>query len=968
MFVFILVVHLLVCSSSFAGTRCDLSKITHADTERIRHALPASFYLTKLDIHADIPIEDAELRALCALPEGMILQREMVEHALVRLAKKQKFKTIYLETAPDLHGLRISATLESEWTVAHVHMQGTLLGKDKYRRFYAMEPGEAFDLTKHELSKDALLQALAAEGYCNAALLEAVSYDETTKTVGVALTIDHKKRFTIDDIQVRLCIAEDVCIQDASLLEKKIKKLLRNLLKSSSYAKEVLDHGAKKLHEYLLSLGFFNSSIELEEAFDRRASSVQLSFVITLKNKNLYEFHGNTFFTTEVLLEQVCLFGKSASLIPPSLLAEEFRALYKKEGFWHVDITWEDDGERIFFFIREGKRIRISGIVIHGASEISAAELIRKHGRPLLHARYFHGDLLKQLLEEIGQEYLQQGFWDFTILTHDYLPLTETTYQLVLRVQEGKRRFLTGVTLEQDFSCAHDTCAHDTCITKYQNLQTPISFDIRIMKEQRHVLTKALQAQGRLYARPYPELVEEEQGTRLVWKYAGSTDVVTFGDTIILGNSSLPAHIIMRELLYKKGDVWDQRKIEKSVARLKRLGIFDTVTLAPEDLATTELSKTLLLKYIEDFPYEVRARVGIQGVNRNIVQFNKGLSYKAGGSFLVKNPFNKGDCFRFDLDFSRYMHTIAARYKFPWLLHQPIRTEIKAYSSHYDQPFVIGSPQVLYRALQDGFLCGFSKDYAPFDADINIGCEWLEIKPGDGCGGRAESLARAIFLNPRLIGKRYPYIFLQPSIFYSSLDNKIQPTRGVLSLISCKAMIAPTFSRAAFFKILLEQSFFVPWGPLVFAWRGRCGTICNTDFQNINPIERFYLGGAYSVRSYEPDLAPPLNPFRDASGCLHLVPTGGRSMANMNSELRFPLYGSLSGVVFNDLGVLSDKSIRAAVKEHKVVGAVGFGLRVNTVVGPIRFDMGWKLHRNQVPAGVRPERPYAWFLALGNAF
>ena len=963
MFVFIVALHLLFCASSFAGVTCDLSKISHADTERIRHAIPAAFFLTTLSLHADIPIEDTELRTLCALPEGMVIQREMVEQALVRLSKKQKFKTIQLELSPDQHGMQLSATLESAWTVAHVHMHGTLLGKDKYRRFYVMEPGEVFDLKKHELGKEAILQALAAEGYCNALLVDAVTYDDVTKTVAISLTIDHKKKFTIQDVQVRLSIAEDVCIKDVPLLEKKIKKLLRNLLKSNNYLKEALDHSAKKLHEYLLSLGFFNSSIELEEAFDRQSNSVQLQFVVTIKNKNLYEFRGNTFFTTDTLLEQICLFGKSASLIPPSLIAEECSALYKKEGFWHVEITWEDDGERIFFFIHEGKRIGISEIVIHGASEIPAAELIKKHGKPLLNARYFHDDLLKQFLEDIGQEYLQQGFWDFSVLTYEYLPVTEQKYQLVLRLHEGKRRYLTGVTLEQDFCFVHDAC-----ITTYQQLQNPIPFDISIIKEQKRAITKALQAQGRLYARPYPELVEETTGTRLVWKYAGSTDVVTFGDTIILGNSSLPAHIITRELLYKKGDVWDQRKIERSVTRLKQLGIFDTVTLAPEDLATTELSKTLLLKYIEDFPYEVRARVGIQGVNRNIVQFNKGLSYKAGGSFFVKNPFNRGDCFRFDLDFSRYMHSIAASYKFPWLLYQPIRTEIKAYSSHYDQPFVIGSPQVLYRAFQDGFLFGFSKEYAPFDADMNIGCEWLEIKPGDGCGGRADSLARAIFLNPRLIGKRYPYIFVQPSLFYSSLDNKIQPTKGALSLLSCKAMIAPTFSRAAFFKLLFEQSFYLPWGPLVFAWRGRCGTVINAEFENINPIERFYLGGAYSVRSYEPDLAPPLNPFRDACGCLHLVPTGGRSMANMNSELRFPLYGSLSGVVFNDLGVLSDKSIRAAVKEHKLVGAVGFGFRVNTVVGPIRFDIGWKLHRNQVSSGVRPERPYAWFLALGNAF
>ena len=160
-----------------------------------------------------------------------------------------------------------------------------------------------------------------------------------------------------------------------------------------------------------------------------------------------------------------------------------------------------------------------------------------------------------------------------------------------------------------------------------EQLPAPLPFDIRIIKEQKHILTKLLQACGKLYARPHPELNEEGEGIHLVWKLLGPTDSVLFGDTIIKGNSNLPHAVIERELAYKKGELWDQRKIEKSVARLKKLGIFDAVTLAPEDLGTPELSKNLLLKYVEDFPYEVRTRLGIQGVNCSIVNSVQKVSH-----------------------------------------------------------------------------------------------------------------------------------------------------------------------------------------------------------------------------------------------------------------------------------------------------------------------------------------------------
>jgi len=89
---------------------------------------------------------------------------------------------------------------------------------------------------------------------------------------------------------------------------------------------------------------------------------------------------------------------------------------------------------------------------------------------------------------------------------------------------------------------------------------------------------------------------------------------------------------------------------------------------------------------------------------------------------------------------------------------------------------------------------------------------------------------------------------------------------------------------------------------------------------------------------------------------------GGKTMVNANIEVRFPIYGDAGAVIFQDLGALSSSGIKGIGKKGLLAGT-GFGLRYNTPIGPLRFDIGWKWSLD------KPfDRSYAWFLTFGNAF
>jgi outer membrane translocation and assembly module TamA len=101
------------------------------------------------------------------------------------------------------------------------------------------------------------------------------------------------------------------------------------------------------------------------------------------------------------------------------------------------------------------------------------------------------------------------------------------------------------------------------------------------------------------------------------------------------------------------------------------------------------------------------------------------------------------------------------------------------------------------------------------------------------------------------------------------------------------------------------------------------------------------------------------------------VPTGGRELAIWNTEGRFPipfannlgisLLNNLGGVIFYDGGnIYSNIGFRGFIQNYS--NTLGFGLRIQTPVGPVRFDIGRNL--NPVP-GLDATQ---YFITLGQSF
>lgn len=100
------------------------------------------------------------------------------------------------------------------------------------------------------------------------------------------------------------------------------------------------------------------------------------------------------------------------------------------------------------------------------------------------------------------------------------------------------------------------------------------------------------------------------------------------------------------------------------------------------------------------------------------------------------------------------------------------------------------------------------------------------------------------------------------------------------------------------------------------------------------------------------------------------LPLGGFTLWEAGLELRYPLSGALSGAVFGDTSDVSPRPVSFRFNRPHL--SVGLGLRYDTPVGPIRFDLGYRVPGLQAPKDAADEavpKPFPLFnLPLAMSF
>ena len=232
-----------------------------------------------------------------------------------------------------------------------------------------------------------------------------------------------------------------------------------------------------------------------------------------------------------------------------------------------------------------------------------------------------------------------------------------------------------------------------------------------------------------------------------------------------------------------------------------------------------------------------------------------------------------------------------------------------------------------------------------------------------------------------LIDRLFPQVRLSSassSAIRDTRDDPVDPGAGEylsanLQLagrrIGSEVGLAKTFLRGQLFRTMPGGSRLVLAGNAtlglatgfprdVFTTDAR-GNVTTQTVKDLPASERFFAGGDTTVRGFALDtLGTPDTLDKDG------FPIGGNAMVVFNAELRATVHSSVEAVGFVDAGNVFAHA--ADIDLTGLRGAVGFGLRYKSPVGPIRVDLGFKVHREEI-AG-RREGLTALHISLGQAF
>jgi outer membrane protein insertion porin family len=195
------------------------------------------------------------------------------------------------------------------------------------------------------------------------------------------------------------------------------------------------------------------------------------------------------------------------------------------------------------------------------------------------------------------------------------------------------------------------------------------------------------------------------------------------------------------------------------------------------------------------------------------------------------------------------------------------------------------------------------------------------------------------------------------SMFTDRRDNPFDARRGWFGAVSAER-ITLFASTDDTIKLLATGYRYQTLRRVTLASAFRLGT------SFLDPLgfgDKFFVGGANSVRGYAEDEAGPKN--------LQGFPAGGNALLVLNQEVRVPLLSWARGVGFVDAGNVFSANRDISLGALKV--GYGVGLRFDTPFSIFRIDLGWPARGVEVfnaDGTVRLTRAPRWYFGLGQVF
>jgi len=381
----------------------------------------------------------------------------------------------------------------------------------------------------------------------------------------------------------------------------------------------------------------------------------------------------------------------------------------------------------------------------------------------------------------------------------------------------------------------------------------------------------------------------------------------------IIGNTRTKDKVIRREVLIAPGDVFNTVRVETSKKRLENLGYFSKVETFPVDTGV-EGRKNLDIQVEEKRTGSLNFGAGFSTVDSLI-----GFIELTQVNFDITNwpsLTGGGQKFRIRLQGGLQRKDAEVVLTEPWFMDRPIAV---SFSGFYHEANYLSS---LYDQRNYGFSLDVRKGILPY-LYATLGYRLENI----------DAFNIAASASPQLVAETGDSTksVVTASLVFDRRDNPFLTRRG--ERITYTWWVAGPGGTEQIYGFDVEASKYwhLPWDTILLVNAEVAGVDSWGDQTKLVKIyDRLFLGGSNNLRGFEfRDVGP-----KDEDG----EPLGGQSMARVTVEYTFPIIEKARGAIFYDTGFVNTNPWD--YNFNNVASDIGFGLRLDLPIGPLRLDYG----------------------------
>lgn len=609
------------------------------------------------------------------------------------------------------------------------------------------------------------------------------------------------------------------------------------------------------------------------------------------------------------------------------------QAKYAEKGYVSTQIKYEltpvakENTVEVKLIIDEGPRTRVEAVNITGLHEIPLKKLLAKASNKagkVYKPQNLQRDYVKMMLYGRNQGYAQFMMTEPKLAYNADKSLVSISYD----VTEGPKVDFGTTSFEGS------TVFSDAELKEKVYYRTGKLYNQKDFEDTVSAIQEAYADKGYLQARVQPQY--NVQNGLLNISFDISEGGIFYIDNVdVSGYGKTKKYVFTRELSIHSGDLYDAAKIRRSQTKIMNLGFINDVQVDLQPTADPQ-KVDLGFNVVEGRPGMFQAGLAMSSMD--------GLYGEVSVNHL--NFLNRAQRLSLRTMFGKEILDYTVSWYTPWIYEKPTSLGVDAFNTRRYRSFVTENQAYTEKRIGGRVKVGprFNDDI--YQLSFGYSFENVDIYDIDPQYLYADGKKPGEYLEK---GKTNISTF-SADVAVDTRDNMWDPTRGWRNSMGVALAGGPIGgdldlwyfnARSIFNHTVLNIGGNY---PIVFVLSNKFGSVQpygRTKY--VPPYEKFFLGGADTVRGYE--RAGEIGPAY-----------GGDMYYVMNAELRFPIAregrrNMAQFAFFFDMGNswdhFDDIDFSMGPNENQFKAGVGVGLRFTTPALPIRIDWGYGLNHDK---------------------